>query len=86
MTLGTKIPFRIHQQFFLFKDSFDSLLVKLEVLADSKVIINSIRILIVLIALLMGYIHTPSGKEDVSSAKDSVLFDKSIKPIIEQAN
>ena len=86
MTLGSKIPFRIQQNYFLFKDTFDSFLAKLEVLSDSQVIVNSIRILIVGLALLMGYIQTPIEKKDLSSVEDSVAIDKGIKPIIEQIN
>lgn len=86
MTLGSKIPFRIQQNYFLFKDTFDSFLAKLEVLSDSQVIVNSIRILIVGLALLMGYIQTPVEKKDLSSVEDSVAIDKGIKPIIEQIN
>lgn len=55
-------------------------------LSDSQVIVNSIRILIVGLALLMGYIQTPIEKKDLSSVEDSVAIDKGIKPIIEQIN
>ncbi|MCK5102379.1 MAG: hypothetical protein KAR17_06175 [Cyclobacteriaceae bacterium] len=55
-------------------------------ISDSDLIVNSVRILIVVLALLMGYIHTPNETKDISSAADSVFIDNNIKPIIEQVN
>jgi len=59
MTLKSKLPLHIYQAYFQVKDNIELFLSKMEVIADSKAIIYSIRILIVVIALLMGYIHTP---------------------------
>jgi len=84
MTLKPKLPLHIHQKYFIIKDSFDSFIRKIEVLSDSNVIINSIRILIVVLALLMGYVHTPKKKENVSSVEENELIDNTVKPIIEK--
>ena len=86
MTLGCKRPSRSYANYFSIKDSINSFLIKLEVISDSDLIVNSVRILIVVLALLMGYIHTPNEKKDISSAADSVFIDNNIKPIIEQVN
>lgn len=69
MTLRSKLPLHLYQKYFLVKDSFESLLSKIEVVVGSNAILYSIRILIVLLALLMGYIHTPKDNIDVSNIK-----------------
>lgn len=69
MTLRSKLPLHLYQKYFLAKDSFESLLSKIEVVVGSNAILYSIRILIVLLALLMGYIHTPKNNNDVSNIK-----------------
>jgi hypothetical protein len=86
MTFRTKFPLHLYQKYFLAKDSFDSFLGKLEVLSDSNVIIYSVRILIVVLALLMGYIHSPKEKDEVSNVKNIELIDKNLEPVIEQVN
>ena len=59
MTLRTRIPLSIYQAYFLFRDSFDSVIRNLEVILNGKAIIYSVRIMIIIMALLMGYYHTP---------------------------
>lgn len=68
MTLRSKLPLYLYQNYFLIKDLIESTFRKLEVITDSNIIIYSVRILIVLLALLMGYIHTPKDKIEVSKA------------------
>ncbi len=84
MSQMSKMPSGICPKYLSLKDAFNSFQIKLEVIVDSNVIVYSVRILIVVLALLMGFIHTPKGKKRTSSAKESELIDKSIKPIIEQ--
>lgn len=60
------MPLYLYQNYFLIKDFIESSFRKLEVITDSNVIIYSVRTLIVLLALLMGYIHTPKDKVEVS--------------------
>lgn len=84
MTFRTKFPLHLYQKYFLAKDSFDSFLGKLEVLSDSNIIIYSVRILIVVLALLMGYMHTPKEKKDASNTNNVELIDNSLEPVIEQ--
>jgi len=86
MTLKSSISFYTDQKLFSVKDSFDSFLIKLEVLADNSIIINSIRILIVMFAFLMCYIHTPKNKEGIPSVIKSGIIDEGIKPIMEKIN
>ena len=83
MTLKTNFPSHIFQILDSIAESINSLFEKLEVLLNSNLIVNSIRILIIVLALLMGYIHTRSEKNKLSSAKESTLIDSTIKPIIE---
>ncbi len=45
----------------------NSLKSKLEVLIDQKLLVNSIRLSIIVTALLMGYIHSPKKSTEVSS-------------------
>ncbi len=64
MTFKSKLPLHLYQTYFQVKENLELFLSKMEVIADSKAIIYSIRILIVVIALLMGYIHTPKKNTD----------------------
>jgi len=81
MTLRSKLPLHLYQKYLLEKDSFESLLRKIEVIVGSNIIIYSVRILIVLLALLMGYIHTPKDKNDVSTIKKIELQDSNTNTI-----
>ena len=84
MTLKHKLPLNIYQKLFLSKDSFDSLIGKKEVIIDNNVVVYSIRILIIIMTLLMGYIHAPTGKNEISSIKENVIIEKNIVPIFEK--
>ena len=86
MTLKTNIPSHIFQTLDSIEESINSFFVKLEVLINSNLIVNTIRILIIVLALLMGYIHTPKEKINLTSSKESTLNDSTIKPIIENVN
>ena len=66
MTLISKLPLGLNQKFHLFAKQLESLFIKLEVITDSNAIVNSVRIMIVTIALLMGYIHTPKEKNELA--------------------
>lgn len=59
------------------KGSVESFLSKVEVMADSTTIIYSVRVLIIVIALLMGYAHTPKENMDVTSSKQTGLLPQS---------
>ena len=83
MTLKTNFSSHIFQILDSIAKSIDSLFEKLAVIFNSNLIVNSIRILIVVLALIMGYIHAPKEKNDFTSAKESTLIDSTIKPIIE---
>jgi hypothetical protein len=67
----------MYQKYFQVKDSVESFLGKVEVIADSTAIIYSIRILIVVIALLMGYVHTPKENVEVTNSKQTELINQS---------
>lgn len=86
MTIKSKFPVQIYQSYFPGKESFDSLLVKLEVLSDSNIIIYSVRVLIVVLALVMGYVHTPKEKKDFQTVKKIELLEGNAKPIFEHLN
>lgn len=58
----------LKQQANRIEDHTNSLSNKIEVITDSEVIVNAIRVLILVLALLMGYIHTPKEKKEVSEA------------------
>lgn len=80
MTLRSKLPLHLLQKYFLMRESLESFYKKIEVIIDSNAIIYSIRILIVMIALLMGYMHTPKEKLDsksnieiVTNSQDTVI-------------
>jgi hypothetical protein len=67
----------MYQKYFQVKDSVESFLGKVEVIADSTAIIYSIRVLIVVIALLMGYVHTPKENVEVTNSKQTELINQS---------
>jgi hypothetical protein len=84
MTLRTKLPLYLYQKYFSSKDALDSLFRRIEVIMDTRAIIYSIRILIILIAILMGYVHTPSNKNKDSNMNQTEMLDNKIdyKPIL----
>ena len=75
MTLKSRLPLHIYQKYFQAKDSFESFFSKVEVIADSNAILYSIRILIVVIALLVGYVHTPQENVELSNSKQTEMVD-----------
>jgi hypothetical protein len=77
MTLRSRLPLHIYQKYFQAKESIESFLGKVEVIADSNAILYSVRILIVVIALLMGYVHTPKENEEISNSKQTELIQRS---------
>lgn len=84
MTLKTRLPHSFQQFFFQFKLNSDIFFAKLRVVTDSTVIIYSVRILVVVLALLMAYIQGPNGKEEVTSVKTSGHIDGRTRTIIDQ--
>jgi hypothetical protein len=84
MTLRSKLPLHLYQKYYLAKDSFDSFLDKLQVVADNNAIVYSIRILIVVLALLLGYVQTPKEGKTFSSMEKNELVSPKTKSIIEQ--
>lgn len=73
MTFNSKLPLHLNELFLQLKHKTASLLNKLEVIADSNAIIYSIRILIIVIALLMGYIHSPKNNTDTPNSQHSEI-------------
>ena len=63
MTLRSRLPLQFSQKYFLAKDCLDSILSKIEVIINGTAIIYSIRMLIIVVALMMAYIHTPKNKD-----------------------
>ncbi len=84
MTLKHKLPLNIYQKLFSAQNSIDSLIAKLEVLLVNNVIVYSIRILIIVMTLLMGYIHAPQEKNEFSILKKNVFIEKNLTPIFEK--
>lgn len=84
MTLRSRLPLHIYQKYFDVKESIKSFASKIEVITNSNAIIYSIRLLIVLLALLMGYLHTPKDKVDVSSTIKSEQRSISTTPYFEK--
>ena len=66
MAQRSKLPVHFYQKYVMPQKPITLWLSKLEVITDSRKILYSIRILIVLLAFLLGYIHTPTEKSDVS--------------------
>ncbi len=81
MTAQNRIPLSIYQRYFEVKDSLNSFINKIEVITDSYAIIYSIRILIVMIALLMGYIHTSKQTSDISGIQKKEIISNHQKAI-----
>ena len=68
MTLRSKWSQQITQKTSITWDSFDAILPTIEVITNSNLVINSIRVLIVVLALLMGYKHSSQEVTKASSA------------------
>lgn len=66
MTLKNKLIDFLSQRYFRLIEQLESLYRKVEVITDSNAIVNSIRIMIVMLAFLMGYIHTPGERSEIS--------------------
>ena len=66
MTLRTKWSQQIAQKPFSL-DSFDVILPTLEVITNSSLVVNSVRVLIVVLALLLGYKHSNQKLNQESS-------------------
>lgn len=83
MTLKTIIPSHINQILVSIAEFVDSFFIRLEVILDGTIIVHTVRVLIIVLALLMGYIHTPAENNKLSAAKEITLIDSTVKPIIE---
>lgn len=79
MTFWSKHTNHAHRKFFIDKESFNSFFIKLEVLTDSSLIVNSVRILIVACALLLAYIHTSNKHNDGVDIKKNELLDSNLE-------
>ncbi len=53
----------------------NSIKTKLEVLIDQNLLVNSIRLSIIVMALLMGYIHSPQKSTEISSIENHQAVD-----------
>lgn len=84
MTLKSRLPLHYYQKYFSTRDSFDLLLRKIEVLTDSRLIINSIRALIILLALLMGYTHKSNKNDQRLNMKRNEISEINNPPVFEQ--
>jgi len=74
MTFRTKLPLQLNQMYFLVKDFIESLFIKFEVIINSNAIIYSVRIMIVLLALVLAYMHTPNSKTEVREQQTIPFF------------
>ncbi|NJN25174.1 MAG: hypothetical protein HC819_03925 [Cyclobacteriaceae bacterium] len=84
MTLKSKLPPPLQQYFFQLKDYSDVFLAKLLVVTDSTVIIYSVRILVVVLALLMAYVQSPGSKNEISSSKSPQTIQDLPRSIVDQ--
>lgn len=66
------------------KDTFNLFLVKAEVITDSTLIVNSVRVLIITTALLLAFIHTSEEENQNTGTIKKELHDNSLKPIIRE--
>lgn len=74
-TIKPKVPLLVYQKYFEIRNMLESFLVKLEVITSSNAIVYSIRILIVAIALLMGYLQTTSQEDRTTQRSQSEVFE-----------
>lgn len=81
MTAKSRLPLFIYQKYFEIKDHLTTFLRKLEVIANSSVIINVVRLLIVMIALLMGYAHAVKKKEITNRTNKTEIYDSKSIPV-----
>lgn len=81
MTVCSNFFKLIYQTFFIDKDFFNSFLIKAEMLTDSKLIVNSVRILIITSALLLAYIHSSDRDKNDRNSNKIELIDNSSNPI-----
>lgn len=82
MTVRTRLPLFLNQKYFEKKDSIGLLLNKFDVIANSNMIIYAIRILIVMIALLLGYYQSQKATTDKSEAQKSAYHFSSHLPAL----
>ncbi len=84
MTDKSKLPLETNDRIISIKESFHTFFRKVEVITDSAAIVNTVRLLIVLLALLMGYIHTSQEKSDISSTNKEEIYQQSppLSPIL----
>ena len=75
MTLRTKWSQQIAQKPFSL-DSFDAILPTVEVITNSNVVVNSVRVLIVVLALLLGYKHSSQKTTDSSGSTTTEQVEK----------
>jgi len=68
MIFISKLLHYLNRKHHHFVRQLESIYSKVEVITDSTAIVNSVRIMIVMLAFLMGYIHTPIDKNDFSEA------------------
>jgi len=66
MTFILKLPHYLNRKHHHFVKQLESIYSKVEVITDSSAIVNSVRIMIVMLAFLMGYIHTPGERSEIS--------------------
>lgn len=81
MTVCSNFFKLIYQKFFVDNDFFNSFLIKVEVLIDSKLIVNSVRILIITSALLLAYIHSSDRDSNGRYTNKIELIDNSLNLI-----
>lgn len=75
MTLRTKWSQQIAQKPFSL-DSFDAILPTIEVITNSTLVINSVRVLIVVLALLLGYKHSNQKANNSSNTSTTEQVEK----------
>lgn len=78
MAIRSKWCSTIGQKALITKDSFDTILPTVEVVTNSKTVIYSVRILIVALALIMGYMQTRSHSKEASVIERQLHIEKAI--------
>jgi hypothetical protein len=67
----SRLSLQRYQKYFGANDSFDSFIGKIEVITNSNALVYSIRILIIVMAMLLGYIQSSREKPELSDVRKS---------------
>ncbi len=82
MTIKARLPLFLSQKYLETRDSIGLFINNLEVITKSNTIIHAVRILIVMIALMMGYHHAPKENSDKAALTPTEIQAPSYLPDI----